>query len=285
MSGVSETVFFLHIPKNSGTTLNQIVRANYKSIFKISWDNSNDRSSASIIRAGDPNIFAGSDMVSGHYPYGLDKALPKGQAFRYITMVRDPIKRTLSAYNYLRNDSKYIKKNPRAHDYVNSISLSEFCSREHDLLPNSVYNDNGQVRYLSGVGDKKAFGEVSEADLELAKRNLSAMDFGLTEEFDRSVLYLQKRLGWKHVAYTRQKVGSVREKNQQRNSPEELAVVERCNRLDIQLYEFAKVIYQERAGAITEGELQAYRKRLARYQALETPRRLIRRLGGLLRMR
>lgn len=285
MSGVSETIFFLHIPKNSGTTLNQIVRANYRSIFKVSWDNANDRSSAGILRGANPDVFAGFEMVSGHYPYGLHRALPAGQPYRYITMLRDPFKRTLSAYNYLRSDSKYIKKHPEAHGYVNALSLGEYCSREHELLPNSVYNDNGQVRYLSGVGDSKPFGTVDERDLEFAKQNLAAMEFGLTEEFDRSMLYLQKRLAWKSVAYTRQKIGSVRGGAQQRHSPDDIAAVGRCNQLDNQLYEFAQALFAERASQVSEQELQAYRKRLARYQAFETPRRLIRRLGGILRLR
>lgn len=283
MPGVSETIFFLHIPKNSGTTLNQIVRANYQSIFKISWDSANDRSSASILRTANPDVFAGFEMVSGHYPYGLHRALPAVHPYRYITMLRDPFKRTLSAYNYLRSDSKYIKKHPEAHGYVNALSLGEYCSREHDLLPNSVYNDNGQVRYLSGIGESKPFGTIDEWDLELAKRNLAAMEFGLTEEFDRSMLYLQKRLSWKSVTYTRQKIGSVRETAQQFHSPDDIAAVGVCNQLDNQLYEFARALFVERAGQVTEQELRSYQKRLARYQVFETPRRIIRRLGGIFR--
>lgn len=105
-------LFFLHIPKNSGTTLNQIVRKNYHAIFKVSWDAPSPRHAMSLLAAGDAGVFGDTEVVSGRYPWGLHRVLGEATDARYMTMLREPLARSLSGYNYLRSDSKYVRKNP-----------------------------------------------------------------------------------------------------------------------------------------------------------------------------
>lgn len=165
----NRTIFFLHIPKNSGTTLNQILARNYRKIFRVSWDSSDQAHYPRLLQSAGTSPFVGFEVVRGHYPYGLHEALPLGEEYTYFTMIRDPIKRTWSQYNYLLNDSTYIKKNPELKAYLQNLSIEDYCQNDHPLLPNHIFTDNAQVRYLSAVGDRKAFGTIDEVDLRYGK--------------------------------------------------------------------------------------------------------------------
>ena len=281
MSVDRETLFFLHIPKNSGTTLNTIIRENYRSVFIVSWDKSSPNHAENILAEKPSSVFAGYEVVRGHFPYGLHEALPSETPFTYFTMLRDPVKRTWSQYNYLRSDSTYINKHPDLKSYLNDLSLDDYCRKDHLDVPNHTFTDNAQVRYMSGVADSKPFGSLDEADLAIAKQHLGSMHFGLTEEFNRSMLLLQHSLGWKRILFTRQKEGSHKAVSP---TPDEIESLEACNQLDMQLYNFGQVLFAERASLITAEALQKYEDQLARYQKIErlksTARRSVKRLLG-----
>ena len=95
------------------------------------------------------------------------------------------------------------------------------------------------------------FGEINETHLELAKKNLSAsnMLFGITERFDESVLYFKNELNWNNPYYANKNVS--KNLTAKKNIDEETKqAIMKCNKYDLQLYEFAKTIFDERINSL-----------------------------------
>ncbi|MGH9880361.1 MAG: hypothetical protein ACRD6N_02905, partial [Pyrinomonadaceae bacterium] len=68
--------------------------------------------------------------------------------------------------------------------------------------------------------------------------------FGLNERFDESLLLFKRRLGWKHLFYSRRNVTKGRPRR--RDVPDStLEVIQKHNSLDLELYEFARQKFDE----------------------------------------
>jgi len=213
---------FLHIPKTGGTSLRRGLRWVYAG--------RNIYSTPSQIR--DPKAIAEEveetsavALVRGHIQYGLHEHV--SEEVRYFTMMRDPVKRVISLFYYIKlwNDDKS----------VSSISLAEYIESGH-----SSYVRNDQAKRIAGVGERT---HLSEAEtLEKAKVNLfqHITAFGLTERYDESLVLLRNKLAWaKSPFYIRGKTN--RERPSIRNiSPDIIHKIEKQNAIDIELYGYAK---------------------------------------------
>ena len=93
--------------------------------------------------------------------------------------------------------------------------------------------------------------KVDQQHLDIAKHNLEHKfkAFGITEEFDLSVFYLSKVMGWKLPYY--KKINVARNKFGFKGLNEKtLAEVSELNRFDIELYQFGLKLYQQRLEAL-----------------------------------
>ena len=89
-------VYFLHIPKTAGTTLISIIddHFNLESILHEQvWNK---------LLLKMPETFSQFKLIRGHFGYGLYRILPKKPLF--LTMLREPVDRTLSFYEHIRRD-------------------------------------------------------------------------------------------------------------------------------------------------------------------------------------
>jgi hypothetical protein len=160
-------------------------------------------------------------------------------------LLRDPIERVISHYYFvLRQPTHYLHQAVTAQ----SLSLRDYVSTG---LASEL--DNGQTRYLAGALDLP-FGACSRRHLELAKQNLLRhfAVVGLVERFDETVLMAKKLFAWKHVYYTPDNVTRDRPRREQL-AASDLAAMEGTNVLDLELYDFAKVLFEKQRHSFLPG--------------------------------
>lgn len=229
-------IIFLHIQKTGGITLQRMLRRKLGKPIK--------QRAASLL-ASKPH-FATVEQelrakrpkdryVVGHFCYGIHQFLP--QPYTYMSFLREPVARICSLYHYS-------KSNPTAyyHQQARNQSLEEFA-----LQTKLMELDNGQVRFLAG--DTKDFfinrtpiGQCNDGLLNTAKQNVDAhfSFIGITEQFNQSVLLLQKIMRWDNCLYLRRNTNAASQSSKSIISEELRQQIAEKNWLDIQLYSHLK---------------------------------------------
>jgi len=227
-------LLFVHIPKASGTTLRHIIQRQYPAgaVYRTT-----DPSPAAIAKAL-RELQNASDVqcVAGHMEFGLHRYLTRPA--RYITMLRHPVPRLVSHYEFVRRTPDHF-----LHDRVlaEGITLDEYVTR---ALTTEI--NDGQVRLLCGLecATNVGYGEVSEEMFEAARLNLRNhfLAVGITERFDESLLLFGAVLGWRSLAYAPVNTRPARRAYAISESTKELIV--RYNRFDVRLYDDACELLQ-----------------------------------------
>ena len=228
-----KALIFLHLPKCGGTTLNRIIEWEYDPLRIFSIDPIFFLWSYQKLNRWPANRLAKMQVLKGHMPFGIHRKLP--QPFTYITFLRDPVERVISAYYFAKNYLLHPK-----HRWIRKLTLEEYVR----LSP----NHNVQTKYLSGrefVGDYHA-GDCTEEMLAMAKENL-VRHFslvGLTERFDEGLAILKIIFGWQINKYAKFNVTKTRLK--QTSLPAStVELIKERNRFDVALYDFWVPIFNE----------------------------------------
>lgn len=254
---MSKPLFFLHIPKTAGTTLNAILDDNFDPATTLNLYTDEQRRR---FRDTTYDDLARYDLVRGHvfisnYKDILDGPLP----FDVFTFLRDPVDRVVSEYWFL-------KSWPKSHIYIfmneNDISLAEYVTSDRPEL--RMRGRNAMVNSLSGVGASSLEEGVEMAWHHLRERFIA---FGLLERFDESVLLLNKQLDLGRCFYERQNVRSQRVHRP--ISKADVELVQEYNQADIALYEKAYAEFDRRVeeqGAAFRAELRLFLKINEKFQ-------------------
>jgi hypothetical protein len=248
-----EALIFLHIPKTAGTTLMSILDRQYKpgAIFSTYG---NAQEAVDKFKTFSESQRMNIRVLKGHIPFGVHTFLP--QPSHYFTILRDPIDRIISHYYFvLETTSHYL------HDRVTSQNMTL-----KDYVSNGIATrlDNGQTRIISGVGDTVGFGQCSPEMLETAKKHLRGMPVvGLSERFDETVILLKRNLGWKLPFYMKANVTKNRP-GREDISKDTIAVIERYNELDFELYKYAQELFEE----LIRQQPPAFERELKRFRFL-----------------
>lgn len=238
MDDQDEVIVFYHLPKSGGTTLNGILRRNYRPEEMVECG-PDTHAFVAEIKTWPVERLAAIRLLQGHFPFGLHEILPRPA--RCFTLLRDPVERVISYYYHAcRDQGHYL------YDLIhtNNWSLPALLDSGVALMMN-----DGQVRLLSAVWGDAPFDGVDETMLARATDNLRACAVvGVTEQFDLTLLLLKQTFGWRHINYVRANIGVNRPPSATLGE-DTIAAVRRHNQLDIRLYEEARrLLAQQTAG-------------------------------------
>lgn len=264
-----KSVIFLHIPKAGGTTLNKIIKRQYRpdKIYIVRDSKNSHKRFQDCIDEIKVLPLAEREKIKvlrGHMGFGLHDFLPQPSV--YLTLLRDPVERVISHYYF-------VLRTP--HHYLHQKVTSEKMSLEDCIYSGiSPELDNGQTRLLSSTnGDVDLpipFGHCNEEMLERAKENLRKyfVGVGLVESFDESLLLFKKLLNWNNIFYTKRNVTQNRP-SQSNFSPETLQLIRKHNEFDLELYQYAAGLFQKQIAhqiPSLKEELQKFQWRNSLYQ-------------------
>lgn len=260
-----KTLIYLHVPKCGGTTLHAILRKSFAEPRRFYVNGSDIASSREELAALSPERRSRIDLLHGHLSYGWHEILPREAV--YFTLIREPVARVVSHYNYVRFRSD------RDHYLREAVEREDMSIAEYVQSGVCDEVNNGQVRLLAGVEDivqapygvsKLPYGTNDPALLERALHNVEKhfAVVGLQERFDESLLLLKARLGLRDITYRARNVGRHRYKKH-RPTAEEIEVIKEYNELDLALY---ALMLKRFAQDLEAARLPAARLKLFRLQ-------------------
>ena len=273
MTTDSPILVHLHIPKNAGTTLSRMLKLRLLLLpptgvlHRAAVLGQYQHPTATRLRA--INDMTARDkrrmrFYEEHCGYGVHEHLPR--QVDYLTMLRDPIDRTLSVYDFLRQEGRLPAETP----------LPEFL--EGPPVGRVWWTDNAQVRYLAGEhGDiiDAPVGACPPELLEVAKRRLEheIRWFGLLDRFDESLLLLCDAMGWSTAVTVRSNTTKERATRRGTVDASTLERIAQLNALDLELDAFARGLFQRRLEALPDWErrLAALRARGERMHSIIAP--------------
>jgi tetratricopeptide (TPR) repeat protein len=154
----TDIIYFLHIPKTSGASfhgfLMDVFGEAYVSPRILIWDDLPEFSSVS----------KNWKVWVGHFGGFLPFMLPSWP--RIVTLLRDPVRRTISHINHVRRDARH-----PFHFYAQHLTVPEYC--RHPKLRRSV--ENYQARFLASLSIARAILKVAK-DVRRAASGLAFED-------------------------------------------------------------------------------------------------------------
>ncbi|MEN0051891.1 MAG: sulfotransferase family 2 domain-containing protein [Bacteroidota bacterium] len=228
-----KSIIFIHIPKTAGTAFYNAVAEGISAYTMVRPKG---------LKHFTMNACPKPAFVRGHIPYGFHQFKPF-QSFDYISFFRDPIKRAISHYYFVREAKREGYEHPE-------------WRRHHETPLKNIFDDpkvrgfadlqsNLQTRMLAGV--QKGFRNPASDKrmLEIAKNNLKnkVKVFGIQEDFERSVHLFGKTFGWK----TTLDIGNNWQKTKNKPTIDDVTMrsLENAHQLDLELYEFAKKRFEK----------------------------------------
>ncbi|MGB0369889.1 MAG: sulfotransferase family 2 domain-containing protein [Opitutales bacterium] len=229
---ISNCDIFVHVPKAAGTTVHSIFEKNYSPLRQFSFRAPREQALERFQRLSQESRDR-FQMVKGHCGYGIHNFI--NSKVRYVTFLRDPVKRVISEYYYVKRHPR-----PSNHALLNREDISL-----RDYVEAGIYTDNMHLRFLTFMRLEDApEGPAKEEWLEPAKKLLEERfeSIGIVERFDESMLLMAQDLDLSDVTYIRQ--------NSRKESAEETdevkCLIREKESLDIQLYDFALNIFESR---------------------------------------
>ncbi len=234
-----DSLYFLHIPKTAGTSLRYWMCECFSEEDWLPCYTLEEVAQFSREKINQYRFF------SGHFSNKLYDYL--NHVPRTTTWLREPVAREISHFNFDReryDELIGIAKTHGREDWINywestrKLSLPELCQSEYYF----GYNDNLQVRHLSGAFPSDQLIECDSRMLDRAKTNLlDLFHFGICQQMEPSVDMLCYELGYprRPITYALN-ASSSHTKSTNPYSADEIKIIRNANRFDVQLYEFAR---------------------------------------------
>ncbi len=225
-------IYFLHIYKTGGTTLNDMLFKNYLSneIVNLYIPYISTGQLGEIFKVRDNlQISKKAKIIYGHYAYGIHHKyshLP----YTYMCYVRDPFTRLVSTYYHL------LRMDPNWQFQILSRLSPRYLSLESviDNLPNQ------QCMFITG----ETPAVIEKDQVYYAKMAIDNMErdfsfIGLQEEFEESLQRLKKILKLRTTEYSYKNLGTNKPENIS-NEKQLREIVYEKSKADLLIYEYAK---------------------------------------------
>lgn len=240
----AKTIFF-HIPKTAGSTFKQILMNEYAAgkRFEIVVKDKvlMTDSFIQLPKKEKENL----DLLYGHMKFGLHEYFDT--RVKYITLLRDPVKRVISNYYYLLRSPFHVN-----YDYVksNNLSLKEYVESGINPSLNNTY-----MKFVSNKDEVND--EIFDDVIQKMETHFSVV--GITEYFDESILLMKHKLGWNKIPYYRSTNISTN-KDKQRDFEELGELIREKNTYDIKLYNYFVNKFKEEKLFLSDDKIRRFKK-------------------------
>ena len=183
---MNKPIFYMHITKTGGKSIEELLRRNYDKVFQLKHDTDYK------------SLPQGYDVYMGQ-TVGYTRDLIEGDVFSF-TFVRDPIERLVSFYNYYHVGNfdvvQWVHSDGtiERYDIDSSLPLVEFFEQEpiKKVCFNRMTRDFGAKEPLFDLDNRF----LSYDNFENILSKVNSYDFiGIFEKFDESLSNLGKILG------------------------------------------------------------------------------------------
>ncbi|TDN67237.1 sulfotransferase family 2 domain-containing protein [Paraburkholderia sp. BL10I2N1] len=255
---MKDPLYYLHIPKTGGTS------------FISFLDNQFDQDEicpAQLL----PGLFEIPDQslrnysfFRGHLWYGLSSYIKRN--LTYITMLRDPVQRTISWYSHVKRDEnayrhrRVVDENWSLLDFVQDSETNWDMTNAQTLFFAVDLDYSRLALDPVGYGTETVKQYAQRADdralLDIAKKRLEeAAFFGITERMQNSMNLLSYRMGFYPDFSAPTLNTSLNRPLDNEISAETIAAINRITTLDQELYEWACGIFEQRLSEMVKSLL------------------------------
>ena len=237
---------FVHIPKTAGMTVSAILEQKFP----------NDK--ICPIRLYPDLVMLPKEerdkyvLFRGHFPFDILSCLI-GESFDCMTILREPVARYYSYYKFMkkREDIQQFPFLAKEVPLIRKMDFKSFATATDMMIAKDGLNQ--QCRYLGRETptnvtlpyhvEKRS---PTPDEVERAKARLKDMKvFGLAERFQDSLFLMSFTFGWEPVMDTLV-LNTSGESNPSEISEETRMLVEEKNKPDVELFKFAKTLFEKK---------------------------------------
>jgi hypothetical protein len=238
-----EPLFFMHIPKTAGTSMRLFLETQY-----ADRDICLDEGWHSLANL---DQISGKSLIRGHFQYNLRQALASN--CKVLTVLRDPIARTLSSLKHLQRDATFAPEHSLTTGKTlgQIIRMPEVMRTQRNIHAAYLCASTPPARVLELLREQPSAGATDldpAASIELAYERLHAIELLATvEELPLDLQGFCEQMNFHPASYfpfVNEAPGTSRAAPNL--LPEEMDILRAYNDVDLKIYDYARKLVRFR---------------------------------------